>query len=89
MSTVIINPTKPALTSLNIRILPSIVLNTPAQYKRPGVYQAYRQTVARAVVGFGGLAIVNVETTFLDPELCVPGFRRVCYYRSIVDLLLV
>jgi hypothetical protein len=54
----------------------------------PGKYQARlkRREINEAIV-FGGLAIMDVLGTSLDPWLCVPGFHRVYYYRSAILLL--
>jgi len=32
---------------------------------------------------FGDLAVVTTSCVVLDPWLCVPAFRRVCYYRDV------
>jgi hypothetical protein len=71
--------------ALRLRLSPGLPLSNKWLYKTsgPGVDQVRERGItSNESIVFGGLAIMDVLGTSLDPWLCVPGFHRVCYYRT-------
>jgi hypothetical protein len=72
--------------ALRPRLSPGLPLSLQMARKTNGPGGIQARTKHKKHTVFGGLAIMAASAA-LDPWLCVPDFRRVCHYRTGIQLL--